>query len=363
MTRLGLHVDARAGRGSFTLDVRLDVAPGEVVGVVGPNGAGKTTLLRMVAGLTATTGGSIRLDERVLDDASTATFVPVEQRPVSFVFQDYRLFPHLSVVDNVAFPVRSRGARRRASRAAVHPWIQRLGLSELAQRRPRELSGGQAQRVALARALAAQPQVLLLDEPLAALDAQTRAGVRTELRQHLDDFSGACLFVTHDPLEALMLADRLVVIEHGRVSQQGTAAEVARRPVTPYVAALVGLNLYRGRSTGDGRVTLDDDHHVLVVSGTPPTGPVLVSIRPAAISVHAQQPQHASPRNTWPGVVSSVELLTDRVRLQVDGTPSAFVDVTPAAVAELRLRPGASVWLAAKSTEIDVYPQSVAVTA
>ncbi|HMC71150.1 MAG TPA: ABC transporter ATP-binding protein, partial [Mycobacteriales bacterium] len=299
-----LHIDAQAQREEFTLDVGLDVEPGRVVGVVGPNGAGKTTLLRTIAGLTPISAGSIRLGDVVLDDVATDTYLPVEQRPVSLVFQDYRLFPHLSVVDNVAFALRTRGTKRTPARATAQQWLRRLDLAHLADRKPPQLSGGQAQRVALGRALAAEPQVLLLDEPLAALDAQTRVDVRGELRDHLADFPGVCLLITHDPLEALILADDLVVLENGRVTQRGTPADVARRPATAYVASLVGLNLYQGTVTGDDTVTLDGGATI-----SAPThghdGGVLTAFRPSAVAVYLDRPIQGSPRNAWSGAVDS----------------------------------------------------------
>jgi molybdate transport system ATP-binding protein len=234
-------------------------------------------------------------------------------------------------------------------------WLGRLDLTRLADRKPPQLSGGQAQRVALARALAADPQVLLLDEPLAALDAQTRVDVRGELRGHLADFPGVCLLVTHDPLEALILADDLVELENGRVTQRGTPADVARRPATAYVASLVGLNLYPGAVTGDDTVTLDTGATL-----SAPThghdGGVLTAFRPSAVAVYLDRPAHGSPRNAWNGVVDSIELLTDRVRLHVTGQVPVYADVTPAAVADLRLAHGVPVWVSVKSTEIDVYP-------
>ncbi len=350
-----LHLDAVTQLDEFTLQVTLDIAPGQVLGVLGPNGAGKTTLLRTIAGLTPVTRGTIRLADDILDEAATDTFVPVEQRPVSVVFQDYRLFPHLTVTDNVAFPIRSRGAKRAAARSAARHWLTRFDLAGLANRHPHQLSGGQAQRVALARALAAAPQILLLDEPLAALDPQTRLDVRGQLRQHLSEFAGVCLLVTHDPLEALILADHLLVLEDGQVTQLGAPADVARRPATPYVASLVGLNLYRGAVTGADAVRLDNGVKLAAPAGAL-TGTVLVTFRPSAVAVYLDQPLHGSPRNSWPGVITSVELLADRVRLQVDGPVSAYVDVTPAAVADLRLTRGTDVWISVKSTETDVYP-------
>lgn len=360
-----LTVTGTVERGSFVLAVDLSVAPGEVLGVLGPNGAGKTTLLRALAGLTTLTEGRITLNGQTLDDAGTGAFVPADQRPIGFVFQNYRLFPHLSVLDNVAFAPRCRRAGRKASRAIAEQWLARLDLAELSGRKPAGLSGGQSQRVALARALAGNPELLLLDEPLAALDARTKLEVRAELRRHLTDFPGATLLVTHDPLEAMVMTDRLVVIEGGRIVQQGSPAQVARRPATQYVARLVGLNLYPGVRVHDGEVALDGGG-TLIAAGllgsaeqpandAAPTGRVLVAIRPTSIALHATRPRHSSPRNVWPGTVTGLELLTDRVRAEITATPSALVDLTADAVAELDLANGKSIWLSAKATDIDVY--------
>jgi molybdate transport system ATP-binding protein len=352
----GLSVAAVVRRGEFVLDVALDVGAGEVVAVLGPNGAGKTTLLRALAGLTALNHGRVTLAGQVLDDVDGDVFRAPEDRPVGLVFQNYRLFPHLSVLDNVAFAARSRGARRGAARIAAVRWLDRFQLTELADRKPDQLSGGQAQRVALARALASEPLLLLLDEPTAALDARTRLAVRSDLRRHLSAFPGPTVLVTHDPLEAMVMADRLVVIEGGRVVQVGVPAEVARRPATHYVARLVGLNLYPGRrSPGTPRVELSDGG-TLVAADPDPSGPVWVALRPAAVSVHSSPPSPGSPRNVWAGRIDGMELLTDRVRLQVAASPSTLVDVTPDAVAELGLIEGMTVWLSAKATDVEVYP-------
>ena len=265
------------------------------------------------------------------------TFVEASGRPVGFVFQNYRLFPHLSVADNVAFSPRARGQGRQAARSAASYWLDRLGLTDLADRKPGQLSGGQAQRVALARALAGQPALLLLDEPLSALDAGTRLDVQTELKRHLADFAGPCLLVTHDPLEALVLADRLLVLEGGRIVQEGTPALIARQPGTDYVAKLVGLNLYAGRADGAaGGAQRRRDLRRRRTTGQ--HGDVLVAVRPSAVVVSTQPPQPSSARNTWPATISGLTLLADRVRLDLDGQPPALVDVTPAAVAELSLR-------------------------
>jgi molybdate transport system ATP-binding protein len=362
----GLTICGAVERGAFRLDVDLAVAPGEVLGVLGPNGAGKTTLLRALAGLTALTDGTITLGGHRLDDAAKGVALPPEQRPVGVVFQNYRLFPHLNVRDNVAFAARCAGAGQRAARGRADRWLDRLGLAELADRRPGQLSGGQAQRVALARALAAEPRLLLLDEPLAALDARTKLEVRAELRRHLTDFPGPTLLITHDPLEAMVMTDRLLVLENGRIVQQGTPGDVARRPATQYIARLVGLNLYRGTAADGGAVHLSGGGTLhtapdTTLGGAAGTGDdnaaaVLLAIRPTAIALHTSRPEHSSPRNVWTGAVAGLELLTDRVRVQVDGTIPALVDVTPAAVTELDLTAGARIWLSAKATDIDIYP-------
>jgi molybdate transport system ATP-binding protein len=350
----GLAVEAEVRRGGFTLAVSLAAAPGQVLGLLGPNGAGKSTLLSAVAGLTPVSAGRITLAGQVMDDADAGTFVEASGRPVGFVFQNYRLFPHLTVAENVAFSPRVRGLGRRAAREAASHWLDRLRIADLADRKPAQLSGGQAQRVALARALAGQPELLLLDEPLSALDAGTRLDVQAELKLHLADFTGPCLLVTHDPIEALVLADQLIVLEGGRIVQDGTPAQIARRPATDYVAKLVGLNLYPGRADGSQVRLTGGGSFIIPDHGQ--HGDVLVAVRPSAILVSTESPQHSSARNTWPAKITGLTLLADRVRLDLDGQPPALVDVTPAAVAELSLDPGTRVWLTVKATDLEAYP-------
>jgi molybdate transport system ATP-binding protein len=349
----GLIVDAEVSRGDFTLAVSLGAAPGQVVGILGPNGAGKSTLLGAVAGLTPVSSGRIVLAGQVLDDASTGAFIETARRPVGYVFQNYRLFPHLSVADNVAFSPRARGMGRQSAQSAASHWLSRLGLADLANRKPAQLSGGQAQRVALARALAGQPGLLLLDEPLSALDAGTRLDVQAELKRHLAEFAGPSLLVTHDPLEALVLADRLLVLEQGRIVQEGTPAQVAGQPATDYVAKLVGLNMYAGHADG-ARVALDTGG-TFVIPDRGQHEDVLVAVRPSAIVVSMQRPAGGSARNAWPARIVGLTLLADRVRLDLDGQPHALVDVTPAAVAELSLAAGTEVWASVKATDLSVY--------
>ncbi|MEP7019323.1 MAG: ABC transporter ATP-binding protein [Pseudonocardiales bacterium] len=348
---------AAVARDCFTLDVSIRAAPGEVLAVLGPNGAGKSTLLRATAGLLGIDSGHVELDGVTLDDPASGVFVVAERRRLGVVFQDHRLFPHLRVVDNVAFGLRSGGMPRAQARAKAARWLARLGIDDLARRRPGRLSGGQAQRVALARALACEPAALLLDEPLAALDVQTRAEVQGELREHLGGFAGPTLLVTHDPIEALLLATRIVVLEQGRVAQQGTPAEITSRPATPYVARLVGMNLYAGRAQA-GVVALDGGGAMVVPDAG--DGNVLVALRPSALTVYAEQPHASSARNIWAATITAFAPLGDRIRLTASGDQDVFVDLTASAVAELGLAPGQRVWLSAKATDLVAYPAPVA---
>jgi molybdate transport system ATP-binding protein len=349
---MSLEARVRLSLGRLRLEVGLEVASGELLVLLGPNGAGKTTLLRALAGLVPVDHGRVELDGAVMEDSGAGVRVPTERRPIGFVFQDYLLFPHLSALENVAFGLRARGVPRGEARRRAAAWLERVGLAEHAGSRPRALSGGQAQRVALARAMVARPRLLLLDEPLAALDAATRSEVRRDLRRHLASFDGTRLLVTHDPLEAMTLADRLVILERGRVTQTGTPAEVSARPRSRYVAELVGVNLYQGQAAGHtirlaGGATLvaADDHH----------GEVFAAVHPHAVALHRQAPE-GTPRNVWAGTAETLEAAGDRVRVRVSGPVPIVAEVTPAAAGELHLADGGPVWATVKATEVTVYP-------
>lgn len=355
-TSEGDGLDARVAlrKGALDLDVEIAARAGEVVVLLGPNAAGKTTLLRALAGLVPLESGRVCLAGTVLEEPGAGVYVPTAQRSVGVMFQDYLLFPHLSALENVAFGLRSRGLPRREARRQAAAWLDRVGLADHASARPKALSGGQAQRVALARALATDPRMLLLDEPLSAMDAGARVALRRDLRRHLGSYAGICLMVTHDLIEAMSLADRLVVMEGGRVTQNGPPEQVSAHPRSPYVADLVGLNLLRGRAQA-GEVLLPRGARLVAAEPHPADGDVFATIRPQAVSIHRSHPE-GSPRNVWPGTVHGLDVVGDRVRVQIDGDMPLIADVTPGAVSELHLDEGGPVWAAVKAFEIIVYP-------
>jgi molybdate transport system ATP-binding protein len=348
---MSLNADVGLRLGSLSLEAQLDATPSDIIALVGPNGAGKTTLLRALAGLVAIQRGRVTLGDQVLDDPAAGVHVPPERRPVAVVFQDYLLFPHLSAIDNVAYGLRARGVHRVAARRRAGEWLERLGVGDHGGRRPRALSGGQAQRVALARALITEPELLLLDEPLAAIDAGSKAQLRRDLRAQLAVSPGIRVIVTHDPIEAIALGDRLVVLEAGRITQHGPTSEVTTRPRSPWVAALVGLNLYEGTARR-GSMSTADGHALSIAADL--EGPVFALVHPRAVALHRSCPE-GSARNVWPGEVVGMDFGGDRVRVQISGSPSIVAEVTPAAVVELGLRDSGPVWVSVKATEIDVY--------
>lgn len=350
--RSGATLDARlkVRLGQLDLDVALEAPAGRTVAILGPNGAGKTTILRVLAGLQALDAGHVDLDGRRLDESATRTWVPTEDRKVGFVHQDLLLFPHLSARENVAFGLRAQGMAKDGARRRAQAWLEQVGLADQADARPHALSGGQAQRVALARALAVEPAMLLLDEPLAALDAGTRPETRRDLRRFLDSFSGVSVLVTHDPLDALLLAHDVVVLEAGRVTQAGPIAEVTARPRTRYVADLVGINLLRGFAT-DRAVRVGSASIAIAERAD---GDTFAAIAPQAVVLSRSKPD-GSARNGWPVRVTTVDLLGDRVRIGLAGDLVLTAEITPPALASLGLRPGDQVWASVKATEVHTY--------
>jgi len=347
-----LDVDIQLRLSRLTLDVAFTVAAGEVLALLGPNGSGKSTTLRALVGLLPLAGGRVVLDGTVLEDPDQRVKVPPEKRPIGLMFQDYLLFPHLTAVENVAFGLRARGIDKKAAREKAAQTMARLGLDGLAEAKPGSMSGGQQQRVAMARALVTDPKLLLLDEPLAALDVSTKTDVRRLLRQVLRQSHAANVLVTHDLLDAVALGDRMVVIQDGGIVQTGTPAEVTAQPRSRYVADLVGVNLLRGTANG---TVLELDGGGRLTCAEPATGPLLAVIAPAAVSVSRPQPEGGQD-NIWPGQISAVDLMGDRVRVRTEGKPAITAEVPPAAVDELKLDDGGELWASVSPAAITVYP-------
>ncbi|HET6817605.1 MAG TPA: ABC transporter ATP-binding protein [Mycobacteriales bacterium] len=326
--------------GEFRLTSALSAADGEVLALVGPNGSGKSTLLRALAGLVPMTG-SVHVDGRDLAAA------PPEARNVGWVPQNAALFPHLTALDNVAYGI---GGRR--GRDAARDWLRRLDVSDLETRKPAQLSGGQAQRVALARALARRPRLLLLDEPLSALDVSARVDVRRALRTHLADYDGVTVIVTHDAVDAVAFADRVVALEAGRVVQDAAPEEVTRAPRTWWLAQLMGANAFAGRATG-ASLAIDGGGTLALAEPVATAGPALGVVPAHAVTLHRERPR-GSARNAWPVVVRELVPAGARVRVQCEGRPNVVAEVTSEAVADLRLGDGEQVWASAKATEVTV---------
>ena len=347
-----LDAEVVVRRGEFTLDAAVQVAPGEVVAVLGRNGSGKSTLLSAVAGLVRPDRGRVVLGERVLTDTATGMLLPPHQRRIGLLAQQPLLFPHLSVLDNVAFGPQARGVRRREARQAALRHLSEVDAAQFAARRPGRLSGGQAQRVALARALASQPELLLLDEPLSAVDVEFAPALRSLLQTVLTD--RIALIVTHQVIDALMLADRVLVLEAGRVVEQGPTREVLTRPRSSFAARLAGLNLLTGTATASGLLA-DNGTELSGLNGSPVLGNAAVAVfTPGAVAVYVDPPK-GSPRNVIYDRVEAIEPNGTLVRVR--GAGGLAADITPAAAVELGLHTGAGVWFVVKATEIAIYPQ------
>ncbi len=338
------------------LDADLALGDGETLALLGLNGSGKSTVLSILAGLLRPDSGKAVLDGREIfrvgQDGNGDFWPTPRDRNVVLLAQEPLLFPHLTVVENVAFGPRSRGASRTRARQVARNWLDEVGLDELAQRRPIELSGGQAQRAALARALAADPQLLLLDEPLAALDVQVAAEVRQVLRRVL--VGRDAIMVTHDVLDTVLLADRVTVLEAGRVAESGPTGQVMRQPRSAFAASIAGLNLCSGTAL-DQHSLRDETGAVIVGEAAEPVRAgesVFAVFRPAAVSVHLDRPT-GSPRNSFAAPITALEPQAHLIRVRAG---DLCADITPAAVADLRLAVGTPVTLAVKAAEVAIYP-------
>ena len=351
----GLRFEAALDLGAFALDAAFEVAHGERLALVGPSGAGKSTCLEMIAGLVRPDRGRVVLGGVVLADTAAGIDLPPAARRVGLLFQDDALFPHLAVRDNVAYGLRARGAARGESEAQAAAWLARLGLADLAARRPAQLSGGQRQRVALARALASGARALLLDEPFAALDLVTRAEVRAEVRAFLDHVTLPTVFVTHDPLDARVFGGRLAVMEAGRIVQSGTWEEIAHAPRSALAAELAGLNLYRATLDPGGGLRAARagpcGFHVLAEDLQ---GEAWLAFEPGEVTLSLERPA-GSAQNVFRARVVEIVPAGDRLRVRLDAGVPMTAEITGAARAALAIEPGREVWAAVKATAIRVY--------
>jgi molybdate transport system ATP-binding protein len=352
--RSATGLDARVclSRGETRIDVALTAPPGQVIGVLGPNGGGKTSTVLALAGVLRLADGHVSVDGDLWADG--AHHLDPEHRGVGLMLADSLLFPHLRALDNVAYGPRSRGVARGPARARALTELERVGLADRASARPAELSSGQQARVALARALATEPALLLLDEPLSALDPDTRARTRSDLATRLAAYGGVTVLVTHDPLDALTLADHLVFVEEGRVTQSGTPSEVLRQPRSAYVGTVVGLNLYAAQ--GDSHGHLQTEQGGLIVTTSPTEGSVWATIPPTAVSLHEHEPE-GSPRNTWRMRIASVTMQGQSARIGMVGDLPLTAEVTLESVTALGLQVGQDVWAAVNATEVRTYPR------
>lgn len=342
------------------LDVEFDVGAGEVLAVVGPNGAGKSTIAQVIAGLVRADRAVVRLGDRTLTDTAAGVTVPIHRRRVGLLLQDPLLFPHLTAHANVLFAARHGGSQRDAP-ARARQWLDRVGVAELADRRPGELSGGQAQRVALARALAAEPEVLLLDEPLAGLDVAAAAAMRTMLRDVLTQPAGLrpVVLITHDLLDVVGLAERVLVLEAGRVGESGPAADVLAAPRSGFGARMAGVNLVRGAMAGP--TALRSGEQLWSGRSADPLSPgsdAVALFSPGAVAVYRERP-HGSPRNSVQVRIAEIDVAHAVVRIralpQAGGVPGLAADLTPEAVADLRLAVGDQVWFSVKTQSVTLH--------
>jgi molybdate transport system ATP-binding protein len=347
-------VQAAVAARSF--DVSLSVGPGETVAVMGPNGAGKSTLLNVIAGLTHPDSGKAELDGNALFDLGRGHWTAPHRRGTALLAQEALLFPHLSVLENVAFGPRSAGASKRDARESALRWLAEVEATELQSRRPAQLSGGQAQRVAIARALATNPGLLLLDEPMSALDIHAAPLLRRLLKRVLA--GRRAIIITHDVLDALMLADRVVILEDGRIAEQGPTREVLQLPRSRFAAGLAGLNLVSGSLAGHGLLAGDLEiygQHDELPGQLPAGQPGVAVFPPSAVSVFLS-PAHGSPRNSFAVTVADLEPHGDRIRVRAGAGGQLSADVTPEAAADLGLVPGMLVYFVVKAAAVSIYP-------
>jgi ABC-type sulfate/molybdate transport systems ATPase subunit len=356
MSHEALAVRARIRRPlrHFDLDVSLAISPGETLAVVGASGAGKTTVLNCLAGLDRPIEGRIALGDRIVFDSSTGTDLRAEERNLGYVFQDYALFPQLSVFENIAYGLRARRMHRDTAKLRVTSLLDRLHIAHLRDARPANLSGGEQQRVALARALAPEPDLLLLDEPMGALDSTSRKHVRRELRQLLRQVGVTAVLVTHDYEDAVVLGHRVMVMDCGQTTHEGTHEELLRHPRSQFVADLTGVNYFEGVAQAG-----PDQLRQILVSGqslygmTDSVGEVSVSFFPSDVTI-TTEPPHSSACNVLSGTILEAVNLGGRMRVAVATPLPVVAETTAASFASLGLGEGKPVYLSFKAAAVRV---------
>jgi molybdate transport system ATP-binding protein len=352
-----LRVDARTTLGTTTLDVALEVPAGHCLALAGPSGAGKSSVLRIVAGVLRPERGRVHCGAETWLDTEAGVDRPPERRRCGYVFQDYALFPHLRAWQNVAFPLRDRPRAERRRRAVE--LLDRFGVAELADSRPQTLSGGERQRVALARALARDPDVLLLDEPLSALDTRTRAGAARELARALSAVQIPAILVTHDFTEAALFGDRVGILDAGRIVQQAPAGDLAAHPASAFVAEFTGAIVLTGRARPgrDGLTEVALDGGGTLLSTDAAAGAVAATLYPWEIALDpAGEDGHGSAQNHLAAEVVSVTVLGNRVRVGLAAGQPFAAEVTGAAADALALGPGVRVTATFKAAATRLVP-------
>ncbi len=359
-------LDVAVAVDSRGVDLAFRVGAGEVLAVLGPNGAGKSTAAAVIAGVLRADRAVVRVGRRTLTDTATGVDVAVHHRRVGLLAQEPLLFPHLTALGNVEFAARRLGGRRAVTCARARGWLARVDAEDVADRRPAALSGGQARRVALARALAAEPDVLLLDEPLTGLDVSAASSVRTVLRTVIRregvDAGRPVLLITHDLLDVLALADRVLVVESGQIAEEGSVATVLGAPRSAFGARFAGVNVVRGELVGPTAVRGPDGliwHGIAAEPlGLGTDSQALAVFSPASVAVFRERPQ-GSPRNSVGVRIAALEVIGSAVRVradeQADGAPGIAADLTAESVAELRLAVGVTAWFTVKAQEIRLH--------
>ncbi|GHD80453.1 molybdate transport system ATP-binding protein [Salinibacterium amurskyense] len=380
-----LDAAMQVNRGSFTLDASVSVAPGETLALLGPNGSGKSTLLAVIAGLLAPERGTVSVDGRVLTEVpqlggapsgggrpggGRMTVVPAHRRRIGLLGQDPLLFPHLSALENVAFGLRSHGMKAAEARDRASEWLAAVGMSEFAARKPAELSGGQQQRVAIARVLATEPDVLLFDEPMAALDVQNASLVRTLLRECLASRISAThtgidgrpptvpatIVVTHDVVDAMVLADRVAIMEAGRIIDSGAVARVLGEPVNQFAATLVGLNVLHGIVESNQLVRLADGRGLAVGGGVSAVGAeVSIAFPPSAVTLRREASAPSHP-NEWHATVDLLEPGLRGIRVTLLGD-TVVAEASPADLLARDIASGDRVVASVDPAQLTVYPR------